>query len=373
MRVRSMLALTSGLVLVLAGCGANQAADTPEDTGSTGGGAADTGLVVGVILPDTESSARWEGFDKPYLENAFAEAGVEADVQNAQGDIQRFSTIADQMIQRGVDVLALTNLSNESGAAVQQRAEAAGIPTIDYDRLTLGGNAQYYVSFDNTQVGRLQGEGLVGCLGDQPGAQIIEIQGSPTDSNATLFQEGQREILQPLYDSGEYELVQSQPIDQWENQVGGRTFQQILTRNGGEVDGVVAANDGLAGAVITVLQQAGLAGEVPVTGQDASPEGLRSILLGDQCMTVYKPVFTEAQALVDLAVPLAQGDTEAADALASDVSVDTEGDREVASVLLEPVLITTDNVQTVVDDEWVSVEDLCAGEVADACTEYGIS
>lgn len=329
--------------------------------------------MVGVVLPDTESSARWEGFDKPYLENAFAEAGVEADIQNAQGDIQRFSTIADQMIQRGVDVLAITNLSNESGAAVQQRAEAAGIPTIDYDRLTLGGSASYYVSFDNTQVGTLQGQGLVDCIGDQEGAQIIEIQGSPTDSNATLFQNGQREILQPLYDSGEYELVQSQPIDQWENQVGGRTFQQILTANGGEVDGVIAANDGLAGAVITVLKQAGLAGEVPVTGQDASLEGLRSVLLGDQCMTVYKPVFAEAQALVDLAVPLAHGDIEAADAVAQEVSTDEEGDREVPSVFLEPVLVTAENVQEVVDDEWVTVEDLCAGEVDDACTELGIS
>ncbi|WP_016699387.1 sugar ABC transporter substrate-binding protein [Actinoalloteichus spitiensis] len=372
MRSRTLLVMVTGAALALSACGANQAADAPDEDDTAGGDGA-SGLSVGVILPDTRSSARWEGFDKPYLERAFEEAGVDADIQNAQGDIQRFSTIADQMIQRGVDVLATVNLSSESGATVQRKATAAGITTVDYDRLTLGGEADYYISFDNVRVGELQAEGLVNCLGDVEGAEIIEIQGSPTDNNASLFQEGQRQVLQPLYDSGEYELVDSQPIDQWNNQRGGTTFQQILTANGGNVDGVVAANDGLAGAVINVLRQSGLAGTVPVTGQDADPEALRSILLGEQCMTVYKPVSREAQALVDLALALAGGDEGAAEEQVTGSVADEVGDREVNAVLLEPVLVTRDNVADVVEDGWVTADRLCDGAVAEHCAELGIN
>ncbi len=126
------------------------------------------------------------------------------------------------------------------------------------------------------------------ALASKPGAQVIQIEGAPTDNNATLFTNGQEKVLQPLYDSGALKLVQKQPIEKWDNQIGGQTFEQILTGNGGKVDGVVAANDGLAGAIITVLQKYGLNGKVPVTGQDATPDGLQAILRGDQYMTVYK-------------------------------------------------------------------------------------
>jgi D-xylose transport system substrate-binding protein len=374
---RTTLALLSagvGVTLVLSACGANQANNAGGGGGNTSGGAPSGGIKVGVILPDTASSARWEGFDKPLLEKAMKDAGLDPDIQNAQGDVQKFSTLADGMIASGVKVLVMASLNAASANAIASRAKARGIPTIDYDRLNLGGSAEYYVSFDNVKVGQLQGQGLADAMKDKPaGAQVIEIEGAPTDNNATLFHEGQQKVLKPLYDSGKLKLVQSQPIDDWNNQKGGTTFEQILTGNGGKVDGVVAANDGLAGAVITVLKKNGLNGKVPVTGQDATPEGLKAILAGDQYMTVYKAIKLEAEAVSKLTAFLAKGDKSGADALAKDSVHDGTGNRDVKSVLAEPKLITKANVKDVVADGFVKASEICAGDLAAICTQAGIS
>jgi D-xylose transport system substrate-binding protein len=225
------------------------------------------------------------------------------------------------------------------------------------------------------KVGELQGQGLVQGFTEKgkTNPQIIEIEGAPTDNNATLFYNGQERVLKAKYDSGEYTLVQSQRIEDWDNQIGGTTFEQILTGNGGRVDGVVAANDGLAGAVITVLTKYGLNGQVVVTGQDATPDGLQAILRGDQYMTVYKPIKQEAEAAAKLTTALAKGDTAAADALATGSVNDPTGNREVKSVLLEPKLITRDSVKTVIDDGQVQASEICVGELTTVCQQVGIS
>jgi len=375
MRIRrtALAAVGVGLVLTLAACGQNAAA--PSAPPASGGAAPADGAKVGVILPETASSARWEGFDKPLLTEAMAAEGLQADIQNAQGDEQKFATLADGMISSGVKVMVIASISSESGAAVAEKAKAQGIPVIDYDRLNLGGTSDYYVSFDNTKVGELQGQGMVQGLtaAGKTNPQIIEIEGAPTDNNATLFYNGQQNILKPKYDAGEYRLVQSQKIPEWDNQVGGTTFEQILTGNGGRVDGVVAANDGLAGAIITVLGKYGLNGQVVVTGQDATPDGLQAILRGDQYMTVYKPIQQEAEGAAKLAAALAKGDTAAADAIATQTENDPTGNRQVKSVLLEPQLITKENVKTVVDEGAVQASEICVGDLQATCQQLGIS
>ena len=287
--------------------------------------------------------------------------------------MQKFSTLADGMINSGVKVLVIDAPNSEVGSAVAAKAKAQGIPTIDYDRLNLGGSSDYYVSFDNEKVGELQGQGLAKGVGAKPGANIIEIEGAPTDNNATLFYEGQQKVLKPKYDSGEYKLEGSQRIQDWDNQQGGVTFEQFLTANGGKVDGVLAANDGIAGAVITVLKKNGLNGKVPVTGQDATAEGLQAILRGDQYMTVFKPIKQEADATAKLAAALAKGDKAAADALATGVANDPTGNRDVKSVLLTPILITKDNVKQVVDAGYVQASEICAADLAAICTQLGIN
>ncbi|MEV6719045.1 substrate-binding domain-containing protein [Lentzea sp. NPDC051208] len=365
------IAVTAGLALAVTACGANTSSNTGGSTNTNSGSG--TGAKVGVILPETASSARWEGFDKPLLEAALKKEGLDPDIQNAQGDVQKFSTLADGMINAGVKVLIIATPNSEVGASVAKKAQAQGIQVIDYDRLNTGGSSSYYVSFDNVKVGELQGQGLADAMKAAPqGANVIEIEGAPTDNNATLFHQGQQKVLKPLYDSGKLKLVQSQPIDNWDNQKGGQVFEQILTGNGGKVDGVVAANDGLAGAVITILKKVGLNGKVPVTGQDATPDGLQAVLRGDQYMTVFKPIKDEAEAAAKLAGALAKGDTAAADALASATTDDSKGNRKVKSVLLSAQLITKDKVKSVVDAGFVKASEICVADTQAACTELGI-
>ncbi len=353
-----------GLSMALTACGSDESGS--DDTGSgTDSGSAETVGKVGVILPDTESSVRWESADRPALQAAFDAAGVEADIQNAEGDAEKMTTIADSMIGNGVTVLAIVNLDSESGAAIQEKAAAQGVATIDYDRLTLGGSAEYYVSFDNTAVGELQGQGLADCLGDKD-ANIIYLNGSPTDNNATLFAEGAHSVLDGM---SNYTVVGEQAVPDWDNEQAATIFQQLYTAADGKVDGVLAANDGLGGAAISILEGAGQDGKVPVTGQDASVEGLQNVLAGTQCMTVYKSATEEAGALAEVAIALANGE----EAEVTGTTVDSSDDSEVPSILLTPQSITKDNVGDVIDDGGQSAEDVCAGDFADLCAEAGIS
>ena len=323
-----------------------------------------------VILPDAASSARWETADRPFLEEAFTAAGVEYDIQNANGDKAKFATIADGMLAGGCGVMLIVNLDSPSAAAVIAKADAAGVPVIDYDRLTLGGGADYYVSFDNVAVGTTIGEGLVKCLND---AGITEgpvalLNGSPTDNNATLFKQG----YQAAIEAAGFTVAADQAVPDWDNTKAGTIFEQMYTDANGDFVGVAAANDGLGGATIAVLDRNGQAGKIFVTGQDATDEGLQRVLAGTQCMTVYKAVKKEAQAAADLAVALLSGDQAAADSLATGTVEDTEAGTQVPSVLLVPQAIYPENVKDVIADGFTTVERVCVESVADKCAEYGI-
>ncbi|WP_426594892.1 sugar ABC transporter substrate-binding protein [Cellulomonas sp. McL0617] len=356
--------------LLLAGCGSS------NDNGSTGtssSAAAAAKPKVGVILPDTKSSARWETNDAPLLKAAFDAAGVDSDIQNAQGDKTQFQTIADGMITEGVDVLMIVNLDSGSGSAVLAKAKAQGIATIDYDRLTLGGGADFYVSFDNTKVGQLQGEGLQKCLTDagKTTANIAFLNGSPTDNNATLFKAGAVAALQAKTTSGDYKVVADQAVPDWDNQQAGTIFEQMYTQTGGKIDGVLAANDGLGNAAIAILKKNGVNGTIPVTGQDATDQGLQNILAGDQCMTVYKAIKKEADAASALAIAAAKGaDTSS---LATGSVTDTQTSKKVAAVLLDPEAIYFANVKDVIADGFTTKDKVCTAALADACTKAGIS
>ncbi len=347
-----------GAAMALAACGSDSESPGDQAEGETSG-------KVGVILPDTESSVRWESADRPALEAAFEEAGVDYDIQNAEGDAERMTQIADTMIGEGVTVLAIVNLDSESGAAIQEKAASQGVATIDYDRLTLGGSAEYYVSFDNTVVGQLQGQGLADCLGDKK-ANIVYLNGSPTDNNATLFAEGAHSVLDPITN---YTVVGEQAVPDWDNEEAAVIFQQLYTAANGKVDGVLAANDGLGGAAISILEANGQAGKVPVTGQDATVEGLQNVLAGTQCMTVYKSAKQEAGALADAAIALVNGE----EAETTGTTVDSSDNSEVPSILLEPQAITKDNVGDVISDGGQTYEDVCGGDFADLCADAGIT
>ena len=354
-----------GVAMTLAACGDDSDSGGSGSGSDSSGGGDSAGGKIGVILPDTESSVRWESADRPALESAFEEAGVEYSIQNAEGDAEKMTTIADGMIADGVTVLAIVNLDSESGAAIQVKAASHGVKTIDYDWLTLGGSADYYVSFDNTKVGELQGQGLADCLGDKE-ANIVYLNGSPTDNNATLFSEGAHSVLDGITT---YKNVGEQAVPEWDNEQAVTIFEQLYTAADGAVDGVYAANDGLGGSVISVLEKNGKAGQVPVTGQDATVEGLQNILAGTQCMTVYKSAKLEAGALAETAIALVNGE----EAETTGTVEDSEGGRDVPAILLDPVSITKDNVGDVISDGGQTFEDVCTGEYAQLCADAGIT
>jgi D-xylose transport system substrate-binding protein len=362
--------LTIAAVGLLAASGLAACGDDSENGDAGTGDAAKP--KIGVILPDSASSVRWETADRKFLGEAFEAAGVEYDIQNAQGDKTQFQTIADQMITSGVTALMIVNLDSGTGKAVLDKAKNQGVPTIDYDRLTLGGSASYYVSFDNEAVGKLQGEGLAKCLTEAGAAKpvVAYLNGSPTDNNATLFKAGYDSVLKPKFDAGEFVKGPDQDVPDWDNTQAGTLFEQMMTQTQNKIDGVLAANDGLGNAAIAVLKKNKLNGKVPVTGQDATVQGLQNILAGDQCMTVYKAIKQEADAAAELAIALAKGDDQKD---TGQTVKDPESGRDVPAVLLEPQAITKENVKVVVDDGFVTKAELCTGAYAAMCTQAGIS
>ena len=334
---------------------------------TTSASAATAGF-VGVILPDAASSNRWESADRPFLTAAFKAAGVTVDIQNANGDVAAFQTIADQMLSKGAKVLILVNLDSASAKAVQDKAKKQGVATIDYDRLTLNGSASYYVSFDNFAVGKLQGKGINSCLigKHMKKARIVYLNGSPTDNNATLFKQGYDSVLRPYIKSGKYTLVDDTAVPGWDNVKGGTIFEQQLSKAGGKLDAVVSANEGLGLAAVAVLKKNKLNGKVCVSGQDATVDGLRAILMGDLSNTVYKAIKAEANAAASLAVALLQGKP----ATAAKAKVNN-GTIDVPSVLLVPIGITKANVKVVVADGFQKRADVCKGIEA-LCKKYKV-
>lgn len=363
-------ALAAAGVLAL---GALAACGSDDNGGGSGGGGGEATGKVGVILPDATTSPRWEANDRPALQKAFDDAGIESIIDNAQGDTSKFGTICDSMLNQKVQVLLIVNLDSASGKACLDKATAAGVVSIDYDRLTLGGGASYYVSFDNVEVGRLQGQGLIDCLDaeNKSQANIVYINGDPNDNNAALFKSGYEEALKDKIDSGDYKLVGDQS-GFWDATKAGTAFEQLYTKNNGKIDGVVSANDTMASGIIARLKANGLAGKVPVTGQDASVEGLQNILAGNQCMTVYKNAELEAKTASDLAIALIQGDKAKADSMANQTVKDTETGKDVPSALATPVAITKDNMQQVFDDGYQKVSDVCTGNFKKFCDQAGI-
>ncbi len=356
-RTRNLvLATVMGATLALAGCGSSDSAGGSDGGNSKG--------KIGVILPDTKSSVRWESADRPALEKAFDAAGVEYSIQNAEGDANKMTTIADGMIADGVTVLAIVNLDSDSGAAIEEKAAKQGVKTIDYDRLTLGGSADAYISYDNSKVGALQGEGLAKCLGDTD-ANIVYLNGSPTDNNATLFSAGAHSVLDKI---STYKNVAEQAVPDWDNDKAVTIFEQLYTKVDGKVDGVYAANDGLAGGVISILKKNGQAGKVPVTGQDATAEGLQNILAGNQCMTIQKSATGQAAALAEAAIAMVNGDKPATTGTVKD----EQAGRDVPAILLDPVAIDKSNVGAPIESGDMKASEVCTGDFAKLCADAGI-
>jgi D-xylose transport system substrate-binding protein len=332
---------------------------------------------VAVILPDTVTSARYVQFDAPYLTQALTAAGLTSSqftVQNAQGSDATELSDAQTAITKGATVLIMDPLDAGVGAQIETYAKSHGVAVVDYDRLTLGGSRQYYVSFNNVVVGTKIGQGFQACATawhvSKP--NVLVMKGDPTDNNATLFAQGYLGVLNPLFSSGSYVKV-GEPAGTWTPSVALSEFQQNFTAHK-NINAVLVPNDANAAPIIHYLQTKGVKAKTfPVTGQDATTIGLQNILAGYQCGTAYKPIYLEAQAAAALAMYLRAGKTPPS-ALVNGSTNDSKSNTAVPSVLLTPKWVTTDNMAaTVVADQFVKASQLCVGQYAAACKAAGIS
>src|SRR5256714_3669056 len=314
------------------------------------------------LLPDTKASTPYTLFDAPYLTKAFKAAGVPATVLNAHNDPQKQRSQAQQCLAQGAKVILLDQLNPASGAAITNLAVSQKAKVIDYDRLVVGSKASYYVSFDNVKVGNLQGKGLVSALranGNYSKHPVIaELNGDIKDNNAKLFKSGYDSILGPLYKSGTFKKATAgDQWTQWDPIKGRQIFDQILARNGNKVDATLAANDGLAGAVIASLKAHGLK-PIPLTGQDATPTGVQFILAGWQSGTVYKSVRKEANAAAAAAIAIVKGKK------VPGVNSKVSGTK---SILLTPVWITKANYKLLFKEGFLKKGQVCNGQYSKYC------
>ncbi|HWS33369.1 MAG TPA: substrate-binding domain-containing protein [Actinoplanes sp.] len=373
---KSLLALVAAGLLTsttLTACdGGSSDGATGSDAATVSGGSEKvTGTDgVAVILPDTTTD-RWVNDDPKYLQAEFEKAGVPAQIFNAEGDPEEFKRIAKTALDKGFKVLVIANMDPISGAAAIADAKSRGIPAIDYDRLTLNGAADYYVSFDNEQVGVLQAKGLLSCLRARnvKNPVIAELNGSPTDNNAFQFKTGYDSVLNAEFDNARAVKGPDQFVPDWKED-NARTIFDLMYKQFPNIDGVLSANDGLGNAAIEVLKKKNRNGKVPVTGQDASIQGLQNILSGDQCMTVYKDTREEAKAAAKLAIALYKNDKSASDV--TEKIKDPESGLNIPFVKLQPKAINRSNIKSVVEGGYIDAATLCTPELTNACRTAGI-
>jgi D-xylose transport system substrate-binding protein len=384
-RVWQVLATMLAVSLIAAGCG-----DDDDDDGAASSG--DGEGSIWVLLPDTASSDRWEQDDRRFFTEAFEEAGLsEGDdftIVNAEGDATTQQSQAEQAIADGASVIVLTSLDTGSGATIIDNAKDADVQVVEYDRFNTGGSGgDAYVSFDNVQVGATMAESMepaIDALGLAP-ARVVMLNGGEEDNNSFLFKQGYEETVSARVDAGDWELVADQFVPEWDNAEAQTLMEQILVDANNDVDAVFAANDGLANSTINALEAAGV-GPVPVSGQDATTAGIQNVLLGKQTVSVYKPIQDEAGVAAAIALALRSGDDveEAAtsyesplasggssveiigiEAESGEPTDSADGEGVVLYVALQPIGVTVDNVaDTVIADDFRTVDELCSGDVA---------
>jgi D-xylose transport system substrate-binding protein len=338
-----------------------------SQSSSSAGGAVDgKGQKVGIILPDTTSSPRWVTADPTALKADCKTYNLDCNIQNAGGSASKMQTIARQMESSKIKVLMIVDLDAASGAKIEQEAAKNGVIPVDYDRLTPGGGAALYVSFDNVKVGQVQGKTLTQCpqVKGQKSVKYVDIDGAPTDNNATLFKQGYDSVLSQ---TPGWTKVGNQ-TGNWDAPTAGRVFSAMLGKNH-DIKAAMVANDTMAGAVITDLQRQSLNGKVAVSGQDASAEGLQHIMDGDQCFTIYKPSTAEADPAIKAIAQLANGQVPDTKGV---TIMDPQTKKKVPAILATPEAVTKANVAQPINDQYTPKASVCKGKYVAKCTAAGV-
>jgi D-xylose transport system substrate-binding protein len=365
--MRRVLACVAAVLLATGAVACGSDSGGSSESGNSGSGAADNSGKpklngkIAVLLPDSKSSDRWETADRRFFEQAFKAAGLSGDdylISNAEGDPAAQRSQAEQAVTQGAKVILLVNLDPGSGAAIIDSAKAQGVTMIDYDRLTVGGNADYYVSGDATEAGRLQAKGLIEDLKGKSGARLAVLDGAPTDSFATDLKKGYNEILK----GSDLQVAAHQAVPNWDGQKALTIYEQMLQASKEPFDGTLAANDTIANSTISARQSRKLP-SIPTSGLDATAEALQHILAGEQTFTIYFSIKDQATKAAKLAMEVASGQ--------KPTGITTEVDNgkgKVPTILLKPQTIRKDNIaDTVIADDFASWDDVCTGKYEKLC------
>ncbi|HJU01238.1 MAG TPA: sugar ABC transporter substrate-binding protein [Actinomycetes bacterium] len=346
---------------------------TDNDNGGGGGGSSGGDKKIALLLPETKT-ARYEAADRPMFEAKVKALCSDCEIiySNADQKADQQQNQADAALTNGAKVMVLDPVDSASAASIVAKAKSQSVPVISYDRLITNADLDYYISFDNEKVGKLQGQALIDKLKEdgKSSGTVVMINGAPTDNNAKLFKAGAHSVL----DNSGFKIGKEYDTPDWSPDKAQDEMEQAITALGKDgFDGVYAANDGTGGGAIAAMKSQGIKpADRPTTGQDAELAAIQRILAGEQYMTIYKPIRPEAEAAAELAVNLINGDKSAADALAK--STENNGQKDVPSIIFDPVVVTKDNVKdTIVKDNFHPVDQLCSGAAASACQAAGIS
>jgi len=349
-----------GLMLVACGSANTGSAASSTPTGPSNGKDCKK---IGVLLPETATSARWDGNDKPQLEQQIPAAlpGATVDYNNAEGSADTQLSQAEADLTKGDCILVVAPVDSVASAQIVAKAKAQGVPVIAYDRLIQSKDLAYYVSFDNVAVGKIQGQYVSDHYKDYVTSghiNTVMINGSQTDNNALLFYKGATSVLQPLFDGGTLKKIYDQYTPGWDNPTAQKEMEGALTANKNDIQIAYVANDGMANSVIAALKSVKLNGKVLVTGQDATAAGIQNILTGDQGMTVEKNYALEAKGTADLVAAISNGT--GSSALTNGATTATYSGN-IPSVLETPQAIDHTNFQQAVNDKVVTAADICNG------------
>jgi D-xylose transport system substrate-binding protein len=318
-------------------------------------------IQVCVLLPDTKSSVRWVQFDAPDFAKALKKAKLTYSITNALNDPQKMVSQADSCLSRGAKVAIVTDIAQGTSIAIEKKfAKAKGF-SIDYDRQVVGGIAKVYVSFDGKKVGQAQATGVVNALKGKSKPVVAELWGGPTDQNAFWFKSGNDAVLNPLFKSGKLTKGPQQFVPLWLATNAQPIFEQMLLKTNNKIDGAIAANDNIAGAVVAALKAKKLK-PIALSGQDATVQGVQNIISGWQTMTVYKYVPVEVNAAVKAAQAILQKKK-----IPGINGFRKNGSKKEPTVQLPVVSITKKNYTRLFKDNFIKKSDVCVGDYAQYC------
>ncbi len=350
---RRLLALLALSVLLLAAC-SNDDDGGGGSTGATGGATGGGNVTVGVSW-NNYNEERWALHDEPAIQQALQACGAEYISADAGSSAEQQLADVENLISQGANAIIILAQDGEAILPAVQSALDQGIPVVAYDRL-IENPGSLYVTFDNVEIGRLEAEAV---FAEVPKGNYVFIKGNSADANADFLRQGQQEVLQDALDSGDIKNVGESYTDNWDPAIAQTNMEQFLTDNNNDVDAVLAENDGMAGGVVAALEAQGLAGDVAVSGQDGDVAGLNRVALGTQTVDVFKDARELGKAAGEAACSMAQGT--ALKDVANTQAFDSPGGNQMTSIFLTPQAITQDNLDVVLDADWVSQEDLCQG------------